>query len=305
MRSLVVACAVVTACKPAPARDPRDAARIEALEQRVATLEAQIRKVTRDAEVAAAPEAAHPTDAVADPSGAQPVPPVQPVQPVQPPPPPTARWNAPDPAKVYAVPLDDSPILGPAGAPITIVASLQFPEPYTHRVMPTLMQLRGEYRGELRIVVKQYIVHPRATTSSIAACATAYQDGLEAMDTAIWDAAQDPALQATPNSGLRQLEELELRELARALRFDLKQYDQDFATCKAGLARDQPVFAKLGQHGVPGFWINGRTLSGAQPIESFRKVIDEERTKWKADKARGGKAGTYYERLMKSALPAP
>lgn len=304
MRSLVVACAVVTACKPAPARDPRDVARIEALEQRVAALEAQVRKVTRDAELAAAPEGAHPTDAVAAaPVAAPPAPPGPPTPP--PPPPPGTRWAAPDPAKVYAVPLDDSPILGPAGAPITIVASLQFPEPYTHRVMPTLMQLRGEYRSELRIVVKQYIVHPRATTSSIAACATAYQDGLAPMDVAIWDAAQDPALQATPTSSLRQLDEVELRELARALRFDLKQYDQDFTTCKAALARDQPVFTKLGQNGVPGFWINGRPLSGAQPIESFRKVIDEERAKWKADKARGGKAGTYYERLMKTALPAP
>ena len=289
MRAVVFVGALI-ACRPAPARDPADAARIAALEQRVATLEAQLAKPT----VVAAP---------ADP--AEPAPPVAAAPTPVPARPPSPRWASPDPTKTYNVPLDDSPAIGPAVAPVTIVASLQFPEPFTHRVMPTLVQLRGEYRKDVRIVVKQFIVHPASTTSSIAGCAAAYQDGLEAMETAIWDAANDPALQTTPSTGRRQLDEVELRELARALRLDLKQYDQDFATCKAAQARDRPVLDKLGQRGVPGFWINGRHLSGAQPIESFRKVIDEEREKWKVDKARGGKPVTYYERIMKDAPTGP
>lgn len=283
----------VLGCQPAPVRDPADAARITALEQRVATLEAQAAAapvVAADVPAKRAPPAEipeAPSPVPAPPTGGRP------------------RWASPDPATTYKVPLDDSPGIGPTVAPVTIVASLQFPEPYTHRVMPTLVQLRGEYRKDLRIVVKQFIVHPKSATSSIAACAAAYQDGLEAMETAIWDAAQDPALQATPSSGMRELDEVELRELARALRFDLKQYDQDFVTCKTAQTRDRPMLDKLGQRGVPGFWINGRNLSGAQPIESFRKVIDEEREKWKADKAKGGNAATYYDRITKTAPTAP
>jgi predicted DsbA family dithiol-disulfide isomerase len=65
------------------------------------------------------------------------------------------------------------------------------------------------------------------------------------------------------------------------------------------------VLDKLGQRGVPAFWINGRHLSGAQPIESFRKLIDEEREKWKADKAKGGKLATYYDRITNAAPTAP
>ncbi|MEO7093921.1 MAG: thioredoxin domain-containing protein [Polyangiales bacterium] len=281
-------CALVLGCQPAPApaRDPGDVARIAALEQRVATLEAQLVKPAP----AVVAEPSEPATAAAPAPAPQPG--------IAP------RWANPDATKTYNVPLDDSPGIGPTVAPVTIVASLQFPEPYTHRVMPTLIALRGEYRKELRIVVKQFIVHPRSSTSSIAACAAAYQDGVEAMETAIWDAANDPALQPTP-VGMRQLDEPELRELARALRFDLKQYDQDFATCKSAQTRDRTVLDKLGQRGVPAFWINGRYLSGAQPIESFRKVIDEEREKWKTDKARGGKAATYYDRITKSAPTAP
>jgi protein-disulfide isomerase len=33
---------------------------------------------------------------------------------------------------------------------------------------------------------------------------------------------------------------------------------------------------KLGVNGTPGFFINGRFLSGAQPLDEFSKIIDEE-----------------------------
>lgn len=226
---------------------------------------------------------------------------------LQPPPPgpPGPRWTNPDPAKTYKVPLDDSPVLGPSPVPITIVASLQFPEPYTHKVLPTLLQLRNDYRRDLRIVVKLFIVHPKHQTSSIAACAASYQDAFESIETAIWDAAMDQQLAPQPGGGMRSLDEVELRELARALRLDLKQYDQDFATCKASVARDQATLSKLGQRGVPAFWINGRYLSGAQQIDTFKKVIDEELDKWKADKAKGGKLATYYDRITKNAPIGP
>jgi protein-disulfide isomerase len=32
----------------------------------------------------------------------------------------------------------------------------------------------------------------------------------------------------------------------------------------------------VGVDGTPAFFINGRMLSGAQPFEAFKKIIDEE-----------------------------
>lgn len=274
-----------------------------ALEQRVALLEAQLRSMSaklrlledeHDEMAATAKEEPPPVNAGPGPA------PLQPPQATG-----GIRWANPDPAKTYRAPIDDSPVIGPSPAPVTIVASLQFPEPYTHKVMPTLLQLRNDYRRDLRIAVKLFVVHPKMTTSSYAACAATYQDALESMEIAIWDAAMDQQLAPQPGGGMRSLDEVELRELARALRLDLKQYDQDFALCKAGLARDQVVLNKLGQRGVPAFWINGRYLSGAQQIDSFKKVIDEELDKYKADKAKGGKLATYYDRIMKAAPTGP
>ncbi len=218
-------------------------------------------------------------------------------RPKHPGPPPSPSRPALDPAQHYAVPVDDSPSIGPAIAPVTMVAAVQFPEPYTNRVWPTLVQLHGEYAKDLRIVFKSFIVHPKATASSIAACAAAHQRRLDKMAEAIFMAASDGA-------GLREVPDTELRELARGLRLDLKQYDRDLVTCTAAQPRDVAMFTKLGQGAVPVFWINGRPLSGAQPIEAFRAVIDEERTAAAADKARGGKPADYYERIT-GAKPNP
>ena len=48
----------------------------------------------------------------------------------------------------------------------------------------------------------------------------------------------------------------------------------------------------------PAFFVNGRSLSGAQPFENFKSVIDEEMKK--ADEAikKGTKAEEYYQKAV-------
>ena len=70
---------------------------------------------------------------------------------------------------------------------------------------------------------------------------------------------------------------------------DLKQYAVDlgldvttFNACvdshKYAPAVDADIAAgnDVGVNGTPAFFINGRMLSGAQPFEAFKKIIDEE-----------------------------
>jgi protein-disulfide isomerase len=42
------------------------------------------------------------------------------------------------------------------------------------------------------------------------------------------------------------------------------------------LQRDLDEGNRLGITGTPAFFINGRTLSGAQPLEAFTRLIEEE-----------------------------
>jgi protein-disulfide isomerase len=61
--------------------------------------------------------------------------------------------------------------------------------------------------------------------------------------------------------------------------------DADFKSCfeaskyKAAIDADMAEGQKLGIKSTPTFFINGKLVSGAQPIEVFSEVIDEELAK--------------------------
>ena len=70
---------------------------------------------------------------------------------------------------------------------------------------------------------------------------------------------------------------------------DLKQYATDvgldrekFSGClfenvhRGAVQRDIEEATKLGLEGTPAFFINGRFVNGAQPMEKFVQIIDEE-----------------------------
>ena len=67
-------------------------------------------------------------------------------------------------------------------------------------------------------------------------------------------------------------------EYASAIGLDVDQYKKDLGSkkVKERIDGDTKAASKLGVTGTPGFFINGRFLSGAQPFDSFKRIIDEE-----------------------------
>ena len=59
--------------------------------------------------------------------------------------------------------------------------------------------------------------------------------------------------------------------------------------------QDQAELAKVGTTGTPAFYINGRFLSGARPIEQFKAIIDEELKKADERIKAGTPAEKYYD----------
>jgi protein-disulfide isomerase len=45
---------------------------------------------------------------------------------------------------------------------------------------------------------------------------------------------------------------------------------------KPGVDADVAAANAIGVTGTPAFFVNGRSIEGAQPFESFKRVIDEE-----------------------------
>lgn len=65
---------------------------------------------------------------------------------------------------------------------------------------------------------------------------------------------------------------------AQDLGLDVNQYQRDVASAevKARVDQDSAEAARLGVRGTPAFFINGKFLSGAQPLDAFKRIIDEE-----------------------------
>lgn len=211
-----------------------------------------------------------------------------------------AAAGSPDPAMVYAVPLHDSPSVGLAGAPVTVVTTYEFADPYSDRLRPTFVALRERYGKDLRLVWKHFIVHRQVQVAALGACAAARQGKFEPFMNELYD--------RVFADGQRRWDLGAVSAVAAGVGLDAQRFDTDLRSqgCKDEVIRDQSLFAGLGQAAVPVTWINGRPLMGAQPIESFVQVIDEELAKAKAALARkGAKAADYYPNLVKTGRTSP
>jgi predicted DsbA family dithiol-disulfide isomerase len=95
----------------------------------------------------------------------------------------------------------------------------------------------------------------------------------------------------------RALEDADLEGYAQAVGLDMGRFKACYGSnkFKAQIEADQRTSVTLGARGTPAFFINGRYLSGAQPLPSFTRIIDEELTKAKAS---GMSKSSYYEEAV-------
>jgi len=176
----------------------------------------------------------------------------------------------PDPNKRHEVNLSGAPIRGDQSAKITVVAFSDFQCPFCNRVNPTLAKLLETYPGKVRIAFKHLPlrIHPDAPGAHAAAEAAGRQGKFWEMYDKIF-------------ANQRDLKPETFRTYAKDLGLDVARFDKDVAdaSVKQRIEADTKEAEKLGVAGTPAFFINGRYLSGAQPYESFQKIVDEELAK--------------------------
>jgi protein-disulfide isomerase len=196
-----------------------------------------------------------------------------------------------DPAQTYAVPVDGDPSIGPADAVVTIVKGYEYACPFCEKVRPTLEALHKKYPKDVRVVYKQFVVHPQvATGTALAVCAGHKQGKFKEMDAIVWEKAFKT----------RQFEEAHLESLAKEIGLDVNRYKADVkGDCQAFIQKDQAELAAFGVGATPAFFINGRFLSGAQPLPAFEKLVEEELAK---AKERGAGPNYYNEWVIGKGL---
>jgi protein-disulfide isomerase len=198
-----------------------------------------------------------------------------------------------DPDTVVPVPIGDSPVRGPAEAPVTIVVFGDFECPYCARGFATLESLRERYGERLRIVYKHFPLsfHSRAFVAARASEAAKAQGKFWAFHDALYTLGAK--FDEDDLSGIAKQAGLDGKKFARAM--------QD-ATLDRAIERDQQLALSLGVGGTPAFFINGRPLEGAQPEVNFRIVIEEELDRAAAAVARGTAPADVYEKLSHQPL---
>jgi len=84
----------------------------------------------------------------------------------------------------------------------------------------------------------------------------------------------------------RGMSEAKYLTYADEIGLDVEKFKKDLvsAEVKSRIDADVQEAAKLGTSGTPGFYINGRNLSGAKPFAAFKEVIDKELAKKKKKK---------------------
>ena len=200
-------------------------------------------------------------------------------------------------ATVYRVPIDGAPAIGDARAAVTLVAFSDYECPFCGRADALVAQLRKAYGPKLRTVMRQHPlpIHAHARAAALAAIAADEQGKFWPMHDKLFASA-------------RSLDEDSLVRLAGEAGLDVERWQKARAGAGATLARDEALADTLGVTGTPTFFVNGRKIVGAQPIDVFQQTIDEEIAKAEAITARGVRPEDVYDTLMKGAVeraPAP
>jgi protein-disulfide isomerase len=193
------------------------------------------------------------------------------------------------------VPLE-GPSRGPATAKVTIVEFSDFQCPFCSRVVPTIEKIQKEYPTQVRVYFRHNPLpfHQNAPLAAEAAVAAEAQGKFWEMHDKLF-------------ANQQALTRPDLDKYAQEIGLDMGKFKTalDTGSGKAKVQADLAAGAAIGVQGTPNFYIDGRNLTGAQPYEEFKKVVDDEIAR--ADKliAKGTPAGQVYSAFMFSAKSKP
>ena len=159
------------------------------------------------------------------------------------------------------------PTTGPADARVTVVEFTDYQCPYCHRAQGVVDQLLQRYSGRIRFLHMDFPLdgHPGAVPAARAARCAGEQGKF-------WE--YHRGLMTAPGT----LDAADLERRAAALQLDRAA----FGACVASGRHDEAIQAslrqgdELGVTGTPAYFVNGRMISGARPIESFTELIEDE-----------------------------
>jgi protein-disulfide isomerase len=171
-----------------------------------------------------------------------------------------------DPSSVKALPLDGSPMKGPADAPVTIVELADFECPHCREAVGILDGVMAAYPGKIRLVYKSYTLpfHVHGEPAARAAFAAGAQGKFWEMEHLLFERQQH-------------LEDADLERYAGTLKLDMARWKSDMESpaVKTRVADDHKLGEDLRLKGTPTLYVNGRELELESGESIEERVADE------------------------------
>ncbi len=197
---------------------------------------------------------------------------------------------------VYRVPIDGSPVQGKSSALVTMVEFSDYQCPFCSRANATVNQLEKDYGDKLRLAMKQNPLpfHEHAKSAALAAMAAGQQGKYWEMHEKLF-------------SNQQALDDASIARYAEQIGLNVAKWNEAMKNPKLEqtIRKDQALAASLGANGTPAFFINGRKIVGAQPIDIFKATIDQEINKAEELVKQGVKPEMVYAKIMENAISAP
>lgn len=165
----------------------------------------------------------------------------------------------------------DDPSIGPKNAPITIIEFTDYDCGWCKRVLPDIIELADDRRGDTRVVFKElHWQGARDYAPSRAALAAHRQGKYREMHIAMMSA---PAGANTPEH---------LETIARSVGLDIPRWKSDMASpaIQAQIERFEAEAREAGIRGTPGFLING-TFFGGGDVDAIKSLVEAKRAELK------------------------
>jgi len=192
-----------------------------------------------------------------------------------------------------AVPVDGLPMIGERDALVTIVEFTDYDCPFCGKAEHTIETLRRRYGADLRVAVamRPLPMHPHARPAALAA--------LTASDSNSF-AEYHATLFLHPD----ERSDDELSDLAKASGVHRRGSSAD---AEKALAGAEALATSLHVKGTPTFFINGRKITGAQPLATFEAVVVEELAHARDIVSQGTPRSRVYDAILAEARanPAP
>jgi protein-disulfide isomerase len=178
-----------------------------------------------------------------------------------------AAAAAPDPNKVYTIPVADSAVRGPKTAPVTITMFSDFQCPFCAQAVPMVDEVLKAYPNDVNFVMKQFPlrqIHPNADPAARAAIAAAKQGKFWEMHDELYKNNRN----LTPET---------MKGIAEKVGLDVAKWEADMNSdaVKKQVDAEMALGQSVNVRGTPSLYINGK-IAQNRSVDGLKAQVDAE-----------------------------